>query len=222
MCNAESLSVSWRSVKALKSSRIWAHCKWFLFTDHIKAVWELLSLLSTSAPNLRSVSQVFLWKTKKKQSKCDCGLCSFQVLQALFDKQDLIDFVQSTCQGWLLRKVLLLCAERKHLREQLIFKVSVWAKTICNQFEIRHQISHFNYRRSLRLQKLNSTRRTSGGGGGCCIMKRMYCDGRKSMVCNYDVCFWKLAFEFQLPPKEFHCFLPKARKMYYATWGKFI
>lgn len=67
MCNAESPSVSWRSMEALKSSRTWAHCGWFLFTDHIKAVRELLSLLSTSAPNLRSVSQVFLWKTQKNK-----------------------------------------------------------------------------------------------------------------------------------------------------------
>lgn len=79
MCNAESPFVSWRSMEALKSSRIWTHCRWFLLTDHIRAVWELnvLSLLSTSAPNLRSVSQVFLWKTKKKQSKFYWRLFTF-------------------------------------------------------------------------------------------------------------------------------------------------
>ena len=64
MCNALSPSVSWRSREALKSSRILTHCRLFFLTDHIKAVRELLSLLSTSAPNLRSVSQAFLWKKK--------------------------------------------------------------------------------------------------------------------------------------------------------------
>ena len=70
-CNPESPSVSWRSTEASKSNRTWVHCRLFFSTDHIlKAVRELLSLLSTSAPNLRSVSQAFLWKTRKKEKEC--------------------------------------------------------------------------------------------------------------------------------------------------------
>lgn len=33
------------------------------------------------------------------------------------------------------------------------------------------------------------------------------------MACDFDINFWQLACEFQLPPKEFHRFLLNARKM---------